>query len=115
MTDQQLSDLFAQGTAPERDPDFALGVAVGIGRARLRARLGALALRAAVGLMLAGVTFVAAGMIKPVLVQLVDGAPQFMGVPLPLVLGVLAAGLAVSARSYVLSRSAGVGLLEPID
>jgi hypothetical protein len=104
MTEEQISDLFAEGTAPERDPDFALRVAAGIGRERLRVRLGALALRACMVLMLSGATFAAAGVIKPMLVQLVDGSTQFMGVPVPVVLGALAAGLALSARRYVLSR-----------
>jgi hypothetical protein len=104
MTDEQMSELFAEGTAPERDPEFALRVADGIGRARLRIRLIALALHASVVLMLSAATFVAAGLIKPVLVQLVDGSSQFMGVPVPVVLCALAAGLVLSARRYVLSR-----------
>lgn len=102
MTDKQISDLFAEGTAPERDPAFALWVEAGIGRARLRVRLLALALRATVVLMLSGAVFVASRPIKPVLVQLVDGSPQFMGVPVPVVLGVLVAGLALCARRYLL-------------
>jgi hypothetical protein len=104
MTDPQLSHLFAEGTAPERDPAFAHSVAAGIGRARLGMRLRALALRASGVLALSGATFVAAGVIKPVLVQLVDGWSQFMGVPVPVVLGALTAGLALSAGRYVLSR-----------
>ena len=115
MTDDQLSDLFDEGTAPEHDPDFALRVAAAINRERVGARLGWLALRATVVLMLSGATFMAAGLIKPVLVQLVDEAPQFMGVPVPVVLGVLAAGLALLVRPYVLSSGAGAGLLEPIE
>ena len=103
MSDSQISDLFAEGTAPEHDPAFAQAVASGIGRARLRMRLGALALRGIVVLMLSGAVFVAVGVIKPVLVQLVDGSSQFMGVPVPVVLGVAAIGLALSARRYVLS------------
>ena len=115
MTESQLSDLFAEGTAPESDPDFALRVAAGIGRERLGAQVRALALRAAVVLVLSGAAFVAAGMIKPVLGRLVDGAPQFMGAPMPVVLAALAAGLAVFARRYVLPRPAGDGLLEPVE
>ena len=115
MTDRQLSALFAEGTAPENDPDFALRVAAGIGRARFGIQVRALALRGAVVLTLSGVIFVAAGVVRPVLVQLVDGTPQFMGVPVPVVLGVLAVGLAVSARRYVLSRSTGAGFLESIE
>ena len=115
MTDNQMSALFAEGTAPESDPDFALRVAAELNRARFGARLGALALRATVVLMLSGVTFVAARAVKPVLVQLVDGAPQFMGVPVPMVLGVLVAGLALLVRPHVLSSGAGAGLPEPIE
>jgi len=115
MTDTQLSDLFAEGTAPETDPDFTLRVTARIGRARLGGRLRVLALRAAGVLMLSGVTFVAAGVIKPMLVQLVDGAPQFMGVPAPVVLGVLIAGLALLVRPHLLSSDTSVGFLEPIE
>jgi hypothetical protein len=98
MTDSEFSDLFAAGTAPEHDPAFTLRVAAGIGRARLRSRLLALALRAFVVLMLAGAIFVAAGLVKPMLVQLLDGSPQFMGVPVPVVVGALVAGLALRSR-----------------
>jgi hypothetical protein len=103
MADQQMSDLFVQGTAPERDPDFARRVTAEVSRERLRMRLGALTLRAAVVLMISGAAYSAAGMIKPVLAPLFDGSPQFMGVPLPMVLGALAAGLALSAGRYALS------------
>ena len=105
MTDKQLSELFAEGTAPERDPAFALWVAAGIGRTRLRMRFLALALRAAVMLMLSVAIFVASRLIEPVLAQLVEGAPQFMGVPVPLVVvGVLVAA-AGAARPALYSFS----------
>src|SRR5262245_1689226 len=102
MTDQQLSELFAEGTAPERDPAFALQVAAGIGRARLRTRLLALGLRATVLLMVSVPIFVASRLIAPVLAQLVEGWPRFMGVPVPVVLGVLVAALALRPRLYLL-------------
>lgn len=90
LTDKQLSELFAEGTAPERDPAFALWVAAGIGGTRLRMRLLALALRAAVMLIPFVAVFVASRLIEPVLAQLVERVPQFMGVPVPMVvLGVL--------------------------
>lgn len=92
MTDKQLSDLFADGTAPERDPAFALSVAAGIRRTRLRRRLLALAQRATVLLVLSVAMFVAIRLSKPVLAQLVEGMPQFMGVPVPLVLAALVYG-----------------------
>jgi hypothetical protein len=102
LTDKQLSELFAEGTAPERDPAFALWVAAGIGRTRFRMRLLALAPRAAVMLMLAVAIFVASRLIEPVLAPLVEGLPQFMGVPVPMVvLGVLVAGLVLRARLYI--------------
>ena len=96
MTDERLSPLFAEGTAPERDPAFMLGVAEGIGRARLRMRLLALALRVTVVLMLAVVLFVAGRLLEPMLTPVVEGLPRFMGVPVPVVLlGLIVAGLAL--------------------
>jgi hypothetical protein len=103
-TDPQLADLFAQGTAPEHDPAFAQRVASGIGRERLARWIGALALRAAAVLALADAVFVSAGVIRPLLALLFEGSAQFMGVPEPVVLGVLAAGLALSVRGRILSR-----------
>lgn len=101
MTDPQLSDLFTEGTAPERDPAFALWVASGIGRARVRGQLLAFGLRAAVLLVLAVPVFVASRLIAPVLSRVVDGWPQFMGVPVPVVLGVGVAVLALRARPHL--------------
>jgi hypothetical protein len=106
VTDQHLSDLFTEGTAPERDPAFALQVAAAIGRARVRRRLLALGLRVTVLLVLAVPVFVASRLIAPVLAHLVEGVPQFMGVPVPtVVLGVLVTGLVLlRARLSVLFR-----------
>jgi hypothetical protein len=105
LTDDQLSELFAEGTAPERDPAFALWVAAGIGRTGLRMRVLALALRAAVMLMLAVALLVASRLIEPVLARLVEGVPQFMGVPVPIaMLGVFVAGL-VLLRSRLRAAS----------
>jgi hypothetical protein len=102
MTDTQLSELFAEGSAPERDPAFALRVAAEIGRTRLRMRLLALALRAAVMLIPFVAVFVASRLIEPVLAQLLQRVPQFMGVPVPIVvLGVLVVGVVLlRARVY---------------
>lgn len=102
MTDQPLSDLFTEGTAPERDPAFTLWVASGIGRSRLRRRLLALGLRVTVLLMLSVPIFVASQLIAPVLAQLVEGWPRFMGVPVPVVLGVLVAALALRVQPHLL-------------
>lgn len=106
MTDERLSHLFAEGTAPERDAAFAAQVAAGIGRARLRIRLLALALRAAAVLLFVGAAFLAARAVEPALTQLAETWPQFMGVPAPLVLGVLFIGLAFRARRYLGLRTA---------
>jgi|SRR6185312_16472128 len=104
MTDNQLSDLFARGTAPDDDSAFVASAAADIGRARLRGRPLALARPATGVLALSGAVHVAAGVIRPVLAPRVDGAPEFMGVPMPVALDALAAGPALSARRYVLSR-----------
>ena len=101
MTDQQLSDLFTEGTAPERDPAFTLSVASGIGRARLRRQLLALGLRVTLLLLLAVPVFAASRLIAPALEPLAEGWPRFMGVPVPVVLGVLVA-LALRPRLYLL-------------
>jgi hypothetical protein len=110
MTDQQLSDLFAEGSAPERDPAFMLEVIAEIGRARLRTRLQALALRMTVLLLLAVALFMASRLISPVLAQLVEGLPQlpqfpqFMGVPVPgVLLGAIVAALALRGRLHLSS------------
>jgi hypothetical protein len=104
MSDEQLSDLFAEGTAPDADPGFARRVEAEIGRARLRSRVLALALPATGVLMFSGALYVATGVIRPALAPLFEGSAQFMGVPVPVVLSVLTAGLTVSARRYILSR-----------
>ena len=101
MTDRQLSDVFSEGTAPERDPAFALLVESSIGRARLRRRLLALGLRVIVLLLLAVPVFVASRLVGPVLAQLVEGWPRFMDVPVPVVLGVLVVALALRTRLYL--------------
>jgi hypothetical protein len=101
LTDKQLSDLFADGTAPERDPAFARQVAEEIGRTRRRMRVLALSVRAAAMFMLLGAVFVASRLLAPVLTQLVEGTPEFMGVPLPtVVLGVVLAMLTLRARLH---------------
>jgi hypothetical protein len=101
MRDQQLSDLFAEGTAPEHDPAFTLLVASEIGRARLRRRLLALALRVIVLLILSAPVYLASRQIAPVLAQLVEGWPQFMGVPVPVVLGALVVTVVLRTRLYL--------------
>jgi hypothetical protein len=103
LTDQQLSELFTEGTAPERDPAFALRVSAEIGRTRLRMRVLALALRAAAMLMLSVAIVVASRLIEPVLAPLVEGTPRFMGVPSPMVVlgGVLVAGLILRAPLHI--------------
>lgn len=109
MSDQQLVDLFAEGSAPEHDSAFALRVEAGIGRARFRARLLELALRAVVMLLLAGTVFLAVRAIKAVLGQLVEGSSEFMGVPVPVVLVAVVAGLALRGRRYLGTAASRAG------
>lgn len=109
MSDQELAGLFTEGTAPERDLAFALRVEADIGRARLRIRLLELAFRAGVMLMLAGAVFVAVRAIRPVLGDLLERWPDFMGVPMPVVLVAVVAGLALRGRRYLGMVVARVG------
>ena len=101
VPDTLLSEVFAEGTAPARDPAFTLSVECEIGRARLRRRLLTLGLRVTVLLMLSVPVFMASRLIAPVLAQLVEGWPRFMGVPVPVVLGVLVVALARRLRIYL--------------
>lgn len=113
MTDQSLSDLFAEGTAPERDAAFMILVASEIGAVRLRRRLLALGLRIIAVLILSVPVFLASRLIAPVLAQLVEGWPRFMDVPVPVVLGVLVAILALRTRLYLFPlRLRGVFLVR---
>jgi hypothetical protein len=102
MTDEHLTSLFAEGTAPERDAEFARHVGARIASARRGPRLVALAIRTMVILTLAAATVVTARVLEPMLEPIAGGSsPHFMGVPLPLVLGALAVGLAVHLRRFV--------------
>jgi hypothetical protein len=92
MDDPRLADLFAEGTAPERDATFAEGVETRIGRARLAARL-ALVARACVVLALVAAVYVTARAVSPALARIAEISPEFMGVPVPLVLGAIIIGL----------------------
>jgi hypothetical protein len=104
MADDQLDELFASGTAPERDTAFARRVDVQIASERRGLRLAALAVRALVILAVAATLFVTVRELEPTLQQIVGTSPQFMGVPLPLILVVLAVGLAVRALQFVRLR-----------
>ena len=104
MTDEQLTELFADGTAPERDAVFAQRVDARIASERRGFRLAALAVRALVILMFAAVLFVTILELEPVLQAIAQSSPHFMGVPLPLILVVLAIGLAVHALRFVRLR-----------
>jgi hypothetical protein len=50
---------------------------------------------------------VASRLFAPVLTHLVDGWPRFMGVPVPVVLGVLVVALALRTRPYRLPLRLG--------
>ena len=101
MTDEHLSSLFAEGTAPERDATFARSVDARIVSERRSLRLLAFAVRTSVILTLAAALFVTVRTLEPVLAQIAETSPQFMGVPMPLVLGALAVGLAVRTWLFV--------------
>jgi hypothetical protein len=104
MTDEHFTSLFAEGTAPERDTAFTRRVDTRIGRARLGLRLLKLAIPALVILTLAATLFVTIRALEPVLAQIAGSSPHFMGVPVPLILVVLAIGLAVRALRFVRLR-----------
>jgi hypothetical protein len=101
MADDQLAELFANGTAPEHDAAFARRIDARIASARRGLRLRAIAARVLVILTLAATAFVTIRALEPALQQIAESSPQFMGVPLPLVLGALAVGLAVRFRRFV--------------
>ena len=65
MTDDQLAELFADGTAPERDAAFARRVDARIEHARRGLRLVAFAVRALVILTLAAALFVTVRTLEP--------------------------------------------------
>ena len=104
MTDEHLTRLFAEGTAPERDPAFAQRVDARIAFERRGRRLRTLLIRILVMLMLAATAFVAVRVLEPTLQQIAENSPEFMGVPLPEVLGALAVGVAVHFRGFVRLR-----------
>lgn len=104
MTDEHLTSLFAEGTAPERDTAFARRVDARIERARHGRRLLALAIRTLMILTLAAAVFATVRVLEPALNLIAESSPQFMGVPLPLVLGALAVGLAVHLLRFVRLR-----------
>ncbi len=114
MTETPLGELFAEGTAPERDPEFARKVAAGVGRARLGRRMGAIAARGA-GRRRPARRFVTAGLIGPVVAALMSGAPEVMGAPLPAVVAVVVVGLALMVRRRVIASGAGGGWTEPME
>jgi hypothetical protein len=103
MDDPRLADRFAEGTAPERDPTFAEGVATRIGRVRLAARL-ALVARASVVLALIAAVYVAGRAVAPAVARIAELSPEFMGVPVPLVLGALIIGLLRRVKPYLRLR-----------
>lgn len=108
MTDDQLSNLFAEGTAPERDAVFAGRVDAQIARAPKPSPLLLHTLRAALVLAIAGAVFVTLRAVGPIFEPApghVDLAlPHVMGVPLPLVLGALVFGAALRFRGWVRLR-----------
>jgi hypothetical protein len=104
MTEERLAQLFADGTAPEHDAAFDRRVDAQIERERRGLRLLAFAVRSLVIVALAAALFVTVRTLEPALAQIAESSPQFMGVPLPLVLGALAVGLAVRTWLFVRLR-----------
>lgn len=110
MTDKQLAELFAEGSAPERDRAFAQRVVVDIGRVRRRAHWLALAYRMTAVLVFGGTLFGVGRLVDAALMQL--GAwvpqlteiavPQFMGVPVPLAVFGLVVGLILRGQRWQL-------------
>jgi hypothetical protein len=104
MTDAQLDQFFAEGTAPERDAMFARRVNARIASERRGRNLVAVWLRALAILAVAAMLFATIRLAEPVLLQIAETSPHFMGVPVPLILIVLAAGLAVRALLFLRPR-----------
>jgi hypothetical protein len=104
MTDEPLADLFAEGTAPERDAAFVRRVDARIASERRGVRLAALAVRVLVILAFAATLFFTVRELEPALQLIAGTSPQFMGVPLPLIMIVLAIVLAVHALRFVRFR-----------
>ena len=104
MTDEHLTSLFAEGTAPERDAAFARRVDARIASERRGRRLLALAIRALVILSLAAAVFLTARVLEPTLQQIAENSPQFMDVPVPLIVVAIAVGLAIRSRRFVRLR-----------
>lgn len=108
MTDDELSNLFAEGTAPERDAAFVRRVDAQIARAPKRSPLLLHTLRAVLVVAIAGAMFMTLRALSPFF-ETTPGhvdlpLPHVMGVPLPLVAGALAVGLALRFRGRVRLR-----------
>ena len=101
MADDQLDELFASGTAPERDAAFAQRVDARIASERRSARFLALAIRTLPILLLAAAVYVTVRLAEPALQQIAGNWPQFMGVPVPLILAALGIGLAVRFQKFI--------------
>ena len=99
MSDRKLSGLFADGTAPERDSAFAARVDAAIGRARWGIRL-ARVIAASLALALVMAFYFAGRVVVPPLAGLIGNSPDFMGVPILLVLGMLIIGLLFGTKRY---------------
>jgi len=103
MTDPRLEELLAAGTAPERDAAFAERVEAGIDRARLVMRL-VLAGGMVLTVALAVTIYITGHAVAALLASNAEDLPEFMGVPVPLVLAALAVGLLLRAARYLRLR-----------
>lgn len=104
MADDQLAELFASGTAPDRDAEFAERVDARIAGARRAARYRAHSIRALAMLALGAAAFVTLRLLEPALSWVAEISPEFMDVPAPLVLTVLAVGLSPRALRFLRVR-----------
>jgi hypothetical protein len=100
MTDDHLTKLFAEGTAPARDATFVRRIDAQIAAARRALRVQAFTIRAVLLATLAATMFVMVRALEWALDQISASTPQIMGVPLPLVLAALIVGLVVRSRSF---------------
>jgi hypothetical protein len=101
MADEQLTGLFAEGTAPERDAAFAQRVDARIVSVRRGARALALSVRVLVMLTLGAIAFATVRLAEPTLRQIAEISPEFMGVPVPLMLTVFGLGLLARLPRFI--------------
>ena len=106
MIDQELAKLFARGTAAERDARFAARVEAEIRKVRSSIRLPHVAVICLLALALAAALYLTGRTIAPGLARIAEYSPDFMGVPVPLVLATPFFGVLLRVRRYLFRRVA---------